>query len=376
MRPARRRSGGPTDEAAWMRRALRLASRGRGRTSPNPMVGAVIVKGGRVVGEGWHRELGGPHAEVNALQAAGGAARGATVYVTLEPCCHWGRTPPCTEALIGAGVARVVAACRDPDPRVNGEGLAALRAAGITAQVGLLETEAQELNEAYLKHAVTGQPFVALKAAMTLDGKIATAAGESKWITGERARAYGRRLRSWHDAVLTGVETVRADDPELTARVQGRARGGREPLRVAADSRARTPPTARLLAAASRAPVIAVTEHAPAARRRRLEAAGAQVWVLPSQGGRVNLGALVERLGELGVQSVLVESGGTLAAAVLEAGLVDRVYFFVAPRLVGGRGALTPIEGEGRALSQAWGVERIRVRRVGEDLLITGRVAG
>lgn len=335
------------------------------------MVGAVLVKGDQVVGEGYHRQVGGPHAEVWALREAGGRAKGATLYVSLEPCCRQGRTPPCTDAIIEAGIARVVAACLDPNPRVNGAGLELLRAAGIAVEAGVMEAEARRLNQAYCKHITTGLPFVALKAAMSLDGKIATARGESKWITGERARAAAHRLRAQHDAVMVGVGTVLADDPQLTVR----AARGRTPLRVVVDSRARTPPRARLLTADERPPVIAVTRDAPEARVRRLEGAGGQVWRVGARAGKVDVKRLMKKLGAEGVLSVLVEGGGTLAAAVLAAGLVDRVYFFVAPRLIGGVGALTPVEGAGVSrLAEAWRIEALQVRRVGQDLLVSGDV--
>ncbi len=368
-----RRVAPAISDDVWMGRALRLAARGRGWTSPNPMVGTVVVKRGRIVGEGYHHEVGGPHAEVWALEAAGANARGATVYVSLEPCCHHGRTPPCTQALIAAGVTRVVAAGLDPDTRVSGQGVRQLRDAGIEVDVGVREAEARRLNEGFFKRVTTGLPFVSLKAAMSLDGKIATAGGESQWITGEPARKLAHRLRAEHDAVMVGVETALADDPQLTVRT---ARG-RSPLRVVVDSRARTPATARLLAAGERRTVIAVTEAAPEVSRRRLEAAGAAVWVSAAADGRVDLGWLLRRLAEKGVNSVLVEGGGTLAAGALAAGVVDRVYFFVAPLILGGAGALTPVEGEGaRRLAAAWRVQSMRVRRVGEDLLITGEVSG
>lgn len=360
------------DDARWMRRALRLAARGRGKTSPNPMVGAVIVTRGRLAGEGYHRRAGGPHAEVWALREAGPAARGASLYVTLEPCSYHGRTPPCTEALIEAGLRRVVVACTDPNPLVNGKGVRRLRRSGIEVAVGVLEQEAQDLNAAYCKHVTTGLPLVSLKAAMSLDGKIATPSRESKWITGVRARAEAHRLRARHDAVLTGVETVLADDPKLTVRMSR----GSTPLRVVADSRARTPAAARLLTADGRPPVIAVTRQAPQTRIRRLERAGAEIWVIGSSAGKVNLRSLMKRLGRRGIQSVLVEGGGTLAAGALAARLVDRVYFFVAPKLIGGADALTPVEGAGvQHLSQAWRIESVRVRRLGQDLLITGELA-
>jgi len=360
-------------DEVWMGRALRLAARGRGWTSPNPMVGAVVVKRGRIVGEGYHHEVGGPHAEIWALDEAGAAARGATVYVSLEPCCHHGRTPPCTRALIAAGVTRVVAASLDPDKRVSGEGVRQLRGAGIRVDTGVREAEARRLNEGFFKRVTTGLPFVSLKAAMSLDGKIATADGESQWITGEPARRLAHRLRAEHDAIMVGVETALADDPQLTVRT-GR---GRSPLRVVVDSRARTSATARLLTADERRPIIAVTEAASEGNRRRLEATGAVVWICPAANGRVDLCWLLRRLAEEGVNSVLVEGGGTLAAGALAAGVVDRVYFFVAPLILGGASALTPVEGEGaRRLTVAWRVQSMRVRRVGEDLLITGEVSG
>jgi len=359
------------DDLRWMRRALTLAA--RGRTSPNPMVGAVIVNQGRVVGEGYHRQVGGPHAEVWALREAGRKANAATLYVTLEPCCHQGRTPPCTEALIQAGLRRVVAACLDPNPQVDGRGIRRLRAAGIAVEVGVMERDARRLNAAYFKHTTTGLPLVSLKAAMSLDGKIATTTRESKWITGGPARAVAHRLRATHDAVMVGVNTVLADDPRLTVRKAS----GKAPLRVVVDSRARTPPTARLLRTDDRPPVIAVTAQAPQARCQRLMQAGAEVWRVPSRGRRVHLRALMKRLGKAGIQSVLVEGGGTLAASALEERLVDRVYFFIAPRIIGGAKAVTPVEGAGvKRLAQAWRIQSLRVRRVGEDLLVTGEIAG
>ncbi|HUX02299.1 MAG TPA: bifunctional diaminohydroxyphosphoribosylaminopyrimidine deaminase/5-amino-6-(5-phosphoribosylamino)uracil reductase RibD, partial [Phycisphaerae bacterium] len=294
-------------DTRWMRRALRLARRGQGRTSPNPMVGAVIVKSGQLIGEGHHKQVGGPHAEIRALRDAGEKARGATMYVSLEPCSHHGRTPPCTDALIQAGLARVIAAVEDPNPQVSGNGIRKLQEAGIEVQVGLLADAARRLNAPYFKHTTTGLPLVSLKAAMSLDGKIATSTGESRWITGDKARALGHRLRAIHDAVLAGVGTVLADDPQLTVR---NARG-RTPLRVIVDSRARTPADAALLTADAIPPIIAVTHEAPRKRLEALRKAGAEIWEMPSLGGFVDLRALMKRLGERQVQSVLVESGGT-----------------------------------------------------------------
>ncbi len=371
-------------DESWMRRALRLAARGAAHTSPNPMVGAVIVADGYVIGEGYHHAVGGPHAEVWALREAGDAARGATMYVTLEPCSHYGRTPPCTDAIIAARLGRVVAAVLDPDPRVNGAGVAKLRAAGIEVEVGVLEAEARALNAPYFKHKATGLPLVSLKLAMSLDGKIATRTGESKWITGERVRRFAHKLRAIHDAVMVGIGTVLADDPKLTVRISN-LESRISNRRIVVDSLARTPPTAALLTADRRPPVIAVTDAAPHERVAALREAGAEVWVLAGEGQeasscptgrRVDLSGLMRRLGEQQVQSVLIEGGGTLASAALAAGLVDRVYFLIAPLIIGGAAAPTAVGGEGIArLADAWHITNMKMRRIGEDVLITGEVA-
>jgi diaminohydroxyphosphoribosylaminopyrimidine deaminase/5-amino-6-(5-phosphoribosylamino)uracil reductase len=354
------------------------------------MVGAAIVADDRSVGDGYHKEVGGPHAEVWALKAAGEAARGATLYVTLEPCSHHGRTPPCADAIIHAGLRRVVAAVLDPNPTVNGKGVQILRDAGIEVEVGLLEAEARALNAAYFKHTISGLPLVSLKAAMSLDGKIATRAGESRWITGERARKLAHRLRAEHDAVMVGVRTVLGDNPRLTVR----SVRGRNPLRVVVDSAARTPSDSALLSADECPPIIAVTQQAPQERVEALQRAGAEVWVLPdepppptpsarpstplgidAERGRVDLVALMRRLGEREVQSVLIEGGGILASAALAAGLVDRVYFLIAPLIIGGAEAPTAVGGEGVArLADAWRVGNMKVQRIGEDVLITGDI--
>jgi diaminohydroxyphosphoribosylaminopyrimidine deaminase/5-amino-6-(5-phosphoribosylamino)uracil reductase len=364
-------TGSQERDRALMRRALRLAARGLGRVSPNPAVGAVVVRRGRVVGEGFHAVCGGPHAEVVALGAAGRLADGATLYVTLEPCNHHGRTPPCTEAILQAGVRRVVVAVRDPNPRVPGGGIERLRAEGVAVTEGVLQAEAARVNEAFFKWAGTGLPFVTLKAAVTLDGKIATRTGTSRWITGEASRRFVHRLRDRADAILTGIGTVLADDPLLSVRL-GRAGAKRQPLKVVVDSEARTPTNARLLSGESPGrTIIATTTRAPRRRQEALEAAGACVWELPERDGRVDLGALARRLGEEGVLSVLMEAGGTLAAGALEAGLVDRCIFLVAPLILGGKRAPTAVEGKGIArIADAVRLSRMTSRRVGEDLLI------
>jgi diaminohydroxyphosphoribosylaminopyrimidine deaminase/5-amino-6-(5-phosphoribosylamino)uracil reductase len=368
---------GATDarDALWMDRALRIAEQGLGRTSPNPMVGAVLVKGGRVVGEGAHLRAGGPHAEVVALAAAGDAARGATCYVSLEPCAHVGRTPPCVDALMRAGVARVVAACRDPNPAVGGHGLERLAAAGLDVTLGVREAEARALNRAFLCAVTTGRPHVTLKAAMTLDGKIAAADGSSRWITGEAARLEAHRLRFAADAVLVGLGTVLADDPRLTVRHPGLP--AKEPYRVVADSRLRIPAEAEVLRAGDPGrTIVACVAPAEPARAAALRARGARVLELPAtDGGRVDLRALLGALRALSVIAVLAEGGGELGGALAEARLVDRVAFFVAPRLLGGREAPGPIGGRGYPLKDALALLDVRTRRVGDDLLVEADVA-
>jgi diaminohydroxyphosphoribosylaminopyrimidine deaminase/5-amino-6-(5-phosphoribosylamino)uracil reductase len=336
------------------------------------MVGAVLVKEGQVVGEGYHHRAGGPHAEVMALRAAGPAARGATCYVTLEPCCHHGRTPPCTDALIEAGIARVVAAMLDPFPRVAGGGAAALRAAGIPVEAGLLETEARRLNQAYLKYVTQGLPFVTLKMAMTLDGKIATAAGDSRWVTGEAARRAVHRWRSEVQAIMVGIGTVLADDPQLTARLPG----GRNPTRVLVDARAELSLNSHIGRTLQRVPtIVAAAESAPVDRRAVLEAAGAVVLTLPETGGRIRLRALMTELARRELATVLVEGGAELAAGLIEEDLVDRVLFFVAAKLLGGRAAPGPIGGVGRTrMSEAIPVHHLTLRRFGEDFALIGDV--
>lgn len=361
-------------DLAWMTRALELAALGAGLTAPNPAVGAVLVRDGRAVGEGSHLRAGGPHAETVALAAAGPEARGATCYVTLEPCAHHGRTPPCADALVAAGVARVVVACSDPDPRVDGRGIARLRAAGVEVVTGVAEPAARALNRAFLHRAATGRPHVTLKTAMTLDGKIAAADGESRWITGEAARAHAHRLRFEADAVLVGLGTVLADDPQLTVRRADLP--AKEPLRVVADSRLRVPASARLFTAGDPArAVVACAAPAPAGPAAALRARGVQVLELPADGGRVELRALLAALAQLDVLGVLVEGGGELAAGLLDAGLVDRVAFFIAPRLLGGRAAPGPVGGPGRPLKAAVSLSGVTCQPVGEDLLVEGDVA-
>lgn len=368
--------------AEAMARALALAGRARGLTSPNPMVGAVLVRDGAVVGEGYHRAAGEPHAEIEALAAAGPRARGAILYVTLEPCAHQGRTPPCVPALIAAGVRRVVAAVGDPHPLVAGRGLAALRAAGVEVEVGLLQAEAARLNRVFLTAARERRPHVTLKAAAALDGRIADHEGASAWITGEPARAHAHLMRSETDAIVVGIGTVLRDDPRLTVRL-GPGSGApdrpagwpREPYRVVVDTAARTPPGARLIQAATPArAVVAVGEAAPAERVRALEATGATVLRLGTRDGRVDLGSLLGELFARDVRGVLVEGGAELHASFVEAALVDRVAVFLAPLLLGGRTAPGILGGSGRELKSAVRLDALAVTRLGSDLLVEADV--
>jgi diaminohydroxyphosphoribosylaminopyrimidine deaminase/5-amino-6-(5-phosphoribosylamino)uracil reductase len=355
----------------YMQRALALAGRGLGRVSPNPAVGAVLVRAGRVVGEGFTRPPGGPHAEVVALQQAGEAARGSTLYVSLEPCCHQGRTPPCTEALIAAGVAEVHMAMLDPDVNVNGRGRAALEAAGIAVQVGEREEEARRLNEAYIKHRTTGLPFVIAKFAASLDGRIAAASGDSRWISGPQSLQWAHEQRTTVDAIMVGANTILVDNPQLTARPGGQE-SERQPLRVVVDSGGRTPANARVLQGPGRA-VVATSERSEPSWRQALEAAGAEMLMLPGDGDTLDLGALLRALAERGVLSVLVEGGGILLGSVFDQGLVDKVQAIIAPTIIGAAEAPAAVAGRGaHRLAQAWRLREVTVERLGEDILVTG----
>ena len=352
-----------------MRLALRLAR--RGRTSPNPMVGAVVVKEGAVIGEGFHPSAGEPHAEVFAIESAGQGAAGAAMYVTLEPCCHVGRTPPCTKAIIKAGIARVYAAMADPDPKVAGKGFARLRQAGIEVHCGLLEFEARALNEAYIKHRETGMPFVILKSAMSLDGKIASRTGDSKWITGEPSRAFGHRIRRDVDAIVVGGNTARIDDPRLTARVGSRTY---YPTRVVVSVSGDLPANLVLIGQPGES-IIAVPKRANSESLRKLEQAGARILFLKDYGDRASIADLMRQLGELGHLSVLIEGGGEVAACALEEKVVDKVVFFYAPRIIGGRGAVSAIGGLGAEdIASSITLERVNVRRFGGDIAVEGYV--
>jgi diaminohydroxyphosphoribosylaminopyrimidine deaminase / 5-amino-6-(5-phosphoribosylamino)uracil reductase len=351
-----------------MRLALTEARRGVGRTAPNPAVGCVIVKDGKIVGRGWHRKAGTPHAEVHALNEAGELARGADAYVTLEPCSHYGKTPPCAEALIAARVARVFVGMVDPNPLVAGKGIGMLKEAGIEVETGLLEDACRELNRPFIKWIQSRLPYVVLKSALTLDGMSATVNGDSRWVTGDRARAEVHRLRGKLDAIMVGVGTVLKDDPQLTCRVPG----GKDPLRVVVDSTLRIPLHAALFTVKSTAKTVIATCCRDEARIEAVQARGAEVLCCNESNGRVDLDDLFRRLGESGIQSVLLEGGSHLAGEALRAGLIDRCMIFLAPKLVGGAG-MGLFAGEGAALMKdAICLEEMTVRKVGVDLLVEG----
>ena len=359
-------------DEVFMRRALEFAFRAFGRTSPNPAVGAVVVRNGRVVGEGFHRRAGLPHAEAEALRQAKGDARGATLYVTLEPCAHHGRTPPCVDAVVASGIRRVVAAVVDPNPLVNGKGFRRLKRAGVAVDVGLLKDEARRLNAPFFKVMTERLPWTVVKIGQSLDGKIATSRGESRWITSEPARALGHEWRSRVDAILVGSRTIKRDDPRLTER-SGVARHGR-PIKIIVDTHLSIPPTARCLSAQSPAPTWIATLSRDVERIRRFEKKG--VTVLPLRGSaRVPLRPFFRLLAERGVQSVLIEGGGEVIASAFKDRLVDHVSWCVAPIFIGGREAPGSVGGEGTArLTQAVRLANVTVDRVGPDVCIAGDV--
>ena len=368
-------SHSPLNDAQHMARALELAARGRGRVEPNPLVGCVIASpDGEVIGEGWHTAFGQAHAEIEALQVAGSAARGGTLYVTLEPCCHHGKTPPCSDAIIAAGVRRVVAAIRDPFAEVDGGGIAALRQAGIEVQVGLLEAEAKRLNAPYLKLLATGCPWVIAKWAMTLDGKLASVAGVSRWISGEASRAIVHQIRGRVDAIIVGRGTAEADDPLLTARPSG----PRVAARIVFDSQARLAPDSQLVRTVSEAPVIvAAVADADLASVERLTALGCDVVCLPGKTGADRVGSLLVELGRRRMTNVLVEGGSALLGSFFDAGAVDEACVFVAPRILGGAAAPSPVGGRGVPdVVDALGLSDVTVEQLAEDIYIRGLVRG
>jgi diaminohydroxyphosphoribosylaminopyrimidine deaminase / 5-amino-6-(5-phosphoribosylamino)uracil reductase len=358
----------------FMRRALRLARRGSGWVSPNPLVGAVVAREETLVGEGCHERVGGPHAEVNALRRAGSQSQGATLYVTLEPCNHHGRTPPCSRAVLDAGIARVVVGMTDPNPKVEGGGTAFLRSRGISVQTGLLETECRLLNQAFIKHITAGLPYVTIKTASTLDGRIATRTGDSRWVSNEQSRHFAHRLRCNLDGILVGIETALKDDPQLTARIGGRT-PCRQPVRIVLDSILRLDPTSTLVQTAKDVPLwIGCTEQAPAEKAVPLERAGAELLRLPARNDRVDLAALLRELGRRQLTSLLVEGGARTIGGFLDEGLADDFFFFYAPKLLGDAEGIPMAAGGVRlTMSEATPVFDVRWKRFGNDMLAFGR---
>lgn len=341
-----------SEDEKYIKIALKLAGKAKGMTSPNPCVGALVVKDGRIVGMGYHRFAGGQHAEIYALRQAGKRASGATLYVSLEPCSHYGRTPPCTDSIISAGIKRIVAAIKDPNPKNNGKGLRMLRRNGIKTDVGILETEARRLNEDFIKYITKRMPFVSVKVAQTLDGKIATRTGDSKWITGQEARKFVHKLRSEVDAIMVGAGTVLKDDPLLTVRLKSRK--VKQPLRIILSGRSKIPSEARILNSRGGGAIIVRTKE---------------------KSGRVDIRSLLKELAKREITSVLIEGGGETIASAFEAGVVDKVYFFMAPKVIGGREALTSVEGKGiEKIGKAIRIKKTSFRKIGDDLLIEGYV--
>ncbi len=362
-----------------LRRALELAVEGQGRVEPNPMVGCLVVQGAEIIGEGWHRRFGGPHAEIEALKLAGERAGGGTMVVTLEPCCHHGKTPPCTKTVIDAGIRRVVVAQRDPFPQVAGGGVAELETAGIEVRVGLLEDEARQLNAPYLKLLETGRPWVIAKWAMTLCGKIATRTGQSRWISCPESRAIVHELRGRVDAIVVGSETARLDDPLLTARLEDpQATPPRTALRVVLDTRGSLSSESQLVLTAGETPVlVAVGEESAVDDRKRLQAAGCEVFVCEGQNRQERLDGLLREFGRRRMTNVLVEGGGRLLGSLFDAGQIDEVHAFIAPKIVGGADAPSAVAGIGLAeMSRAATLLEPAIRQVGTDVYVWGRVGG
>ena len=356
----------------YMRLAMQLAGNAIGRTSPNPLVGAVIVKDNRVVGCGWHRKAGTPHAEVHALNQAGELARGADVYVTLEPCAHYGKTPPCSKALVEAKVKNVYGGLLDVNPKVAGKGFKILEDAGIHVEYGFLQDELRKQNEVFFKWIEHKKPFVVLKAAMTLDGKIATAIGQSKWITNETSRAYGYKLRDIYDGIMVGINTVIEDNPMLTARVDG----GKNPIRIVVDSSLKIDINANVVQDKSAKTIIATTDKADKDKILKLQAQDVDVIVVDKdKNDKVDIEKLLDILGQKNICSILVEGGATLSGSFVARKLVDKVYFFIAPKIVGGKEAKTPVAGTGILnLQEALALKDIQIEKLEEDILIIGRV--
>lgn len=360
-----------TEDIKFMNRAIELADKGTGWVNPNPLVGAVIVREGRIIGEGWHERYGGLHAERNVFKSCKEDTSGATMYVTLEPCCHYGKTPPCTEAVIGHQIARVVIGMTDPNPLVAGKGVQILREAGIEVIIGVEEERIREQNRIFLKYITRNCPWVVMKTAMTLDGKIAAYTGDSRWVTGEEARQKVQEMRKTYMGIMVGKGTVKADDPLLNCRLEGECR---QPVRIVVDSQADISLDSQLVKTAGEYRlIVAHTAKAGVVKLALLNKSGVETLCCRTQDERVDLTDLLEQLGRLGLDSVLLEGGGELNEAFIRQGLVDEVYCFIAPKIIGGKEAKTPVEGNGFArMSEAVELERVSVETVGNDILIRG----
>lgn len=360
----------------FMRQTFRLANKACGRTSPNPMVGAILVRDGEIVGKGYHKKAGKPHAEINAIKDSGDLSIGADLYVNLEPCSHFGRTPPCADAVIKAGIKRAFIAIKDPNPEVAGRGIERLQEAGIEVIAGILENEALILNEAFIKHVTTGMPFVTLKAASSLDGRIATRTGESKWITGEKSRLHVHKMRDQADAIMVGIGTVEMDDPSLSTRIPDKK--GRNPLRVIVDEELRISLTARVIDPESKdSLIIATTEAAPKQKIEKLKNLGAKILVFRGINKMVPLKDLMKELGMLGINSLLIEGGSEIHASALSEGIADKLAIFYAPKIIGGVSSIPVVGGKGAdSLSDAIELDRLTTKKFGSDILIEGYIMG
>ncbi|MDT8317904.1 MAG: bifunctional diaminohydroxyphosphoribosylaminopyrimidine deaminase/5-amino-6-(5-phosphoribosylamino)uracil reductase RibD [bacterium] len=360
----------------FMRQAFRLAKKACGRTSPNPMVGAILVRDGKIVGKGYHKKAGEPHAEINAINDAGDLSKGADLYINLEPCSHYGRTPPCADAVIKAGIKKAFIAMKDPNPEVAGSGIERLQEAGIEVETEILENEALMLNEAFIKHITTGMPFVTLKAASSLDGRIATKTGDSKWITGEAARLHVHKMRDHVDAIMVGIGTVEMDDPSLSTRLPNKK--GRNPVRVIVDEDLRISLSARVINPESKdSLIIATTEMAPAQKIVELERMGAKILVFKAINKRVPLKDLMKELGKIGITSLLIEGGSEIHASALSEGIADKLAIFYAPKIIGGVSSIPVVGGKGAdLLSDAIELDPLTTRKFGCDILIEGYIKG
>jgi diaminohydroxyphosphoribosylaminopyrimidine deaminase/5-amino-6-(5-phosphoribosylamino)uracil reductase len=361
------------EDQIYLRRAITLAKKGMGWVNPNPMVGAVIVKKGRIIGEGYHAYFGGPHAEINAIENASENVKDATLYVTMEPCSHQGKTPPCTEPIINKGIHRVVAAMMDPNPLVNGNGLKILAGAGIEVKSGIEEAVVLKMNEQFVKYIVTGLPFCTLKTAMTLDGKIATVENASKWISCDNSRRYVHELRQKYSAIMVGINTILFDDPLLNTRRMRKK--SKDPLKVIVDTTGKIPLEVNVLKMNPQLVIIAATDKISITKKKDLERLGAQVIICPAKEGKVDLGYLMVSLGKMGIDSVMLEGGSTIAFSALMNGIVDKVISFIAPKIIGGAGAPSPVGGTGMLrMDDAIGVKEWKYRKIGSDILIEGYI--